>query len=300
MRSAPMPTRSRGATCRRRVRELVVGLRVVAHRTVGVHLLADGAARLTRARRAWAFHRAMDRLAVRNGCDEAIVSSITNDDEYGVVEARFQATDVVVDVGAQVGAFSLVCHRRGSRSIHAFEPDAVSFALLERNVGSLRGVETLPRAVFRSDLPVPRLRLSEGIGANSGSAGVLFGGRSFEIETQRFVGDGIGCPVEATPLDDVLRRFEHVRLLKLDCEGSEFPILLTSLELGRVREIVGEVHEIGRSSMASLAPSARLADLPEYRAELLVARLSALGFRVTLGRRQRNLALFRAVRAGSR
>ena len=36
-----------------------------------------------------------------------------------------------------------------------------------------------------------------------------------------------------------------MRLLKLDCEGAEWPILLTSRRLHLIDEIVGEFHEIG-------------------------------------------------------
>jgi hypothetical protein len=35
-----------------------------------------------------------------------------------------------------------------------------------------------------------------------------------------------------------------VRLLKMDCEGSEWPLLYTSSELDRVQAVCGEYHEI--------------------------------------------------------
>ncbi len=106
---------------RRRLRQAMAGVRLATHATVGVQLFRDGRARLTRARREWAFHCAMDRLEMRTRFDEAVLSSITNGDQYGVVEKAFSAHDVVLDVGAHIGAFSHLCHRRGSRSIHAFD-----------------------------------------------------------------------------------------------------------------------------------------------------------------------------------
>jgi hypothetical protein len=64
---------------------------------------------------------------------------------------------------------------------------------------------------------------------------------------QRNVGalPGVEFREQAIGLDEILRRFERVKLLKLDCEGSKFPILRTSKELGRVERIVGvETYQI--------------------------------------------------------
>ena len=103
-------------------------------------------------------------------------------------------------------------------------------------------------------------------------------------------------PVPAVGLDEILSKFERVTLLKLDCEGSEFPILLTSRELARVDEIVGEVHEIGPELMPRLIPAARVGSLKSYRAGLLGARLQALGFEVGFWSPRPHLGYFRAVR----
>jgi len=40
----------------------------------------------------------------------------------------------------------------------------------------------------------------------------------------------------------IVNKGNRVRLLKIDCEGSEFPILYTSKMLEYVDEIVGELH----------------------------------------------------------
>ena len=50
-------------------------------------------------------------------------------------------------------------------------------------------------------------------------------------------------PTRAFALDDLLVRYGRVDLLKLDCEGSEWPILAHASQLHRVRTICGEYHE---------------------------------------------------------
>jgi hypothetical protein len=103
--------------------------------------------------------------------------------------------------------------------------------------------------------------------------------------------------VPAISLDQILRQFARVKLLKLDCEGSEFPILFTSRELHRVEEIVGEVHEIGQESMALLHPGALVPGYGEYRVRDLVAALEAHGFAVETRPGDPHMCVFSARRA---
>src|SRR5262249_28055223 len=75
--------------------------------------------------------------------------------------------------------------------------------------------------------------------------------------------------------DNGVRR---VSLMKIDCEGAEFPILLTSNRLGCIDRIVGEYHEL----RAELPRHVRLAGCEQFAVESLVARLEAFGFAVEL------------------
>ena len=56
-------------------------------------------------------------------------------DEYFQVGARVSAGDVVVDVGANVGAFALAAAEQvdGDLTLHCFEPAAPTFAILQEN-----------------------------------------------------------------------------------------------------------------------------------------------------------------------
>jgi hypothetical protein len=50
--------------------------------------------------------------------------------------------------------------------------------------------------------------------------------------------------VPSIPLDRLLREAGSVELLKLDCEFAEYPILLASGHLRRVRRVAAECHEV--------------------------------------------------------
>ena len=109
---------------------------------------------------------------------------------------------------------------------------------------------------------------------------------------------GVGEPVAKVAFDDVVdlvtNRGEHrVRLVKLDCEGAEWPILLTSRRLHLIDEIVGEFHEFGgpyleisenRPSEAHVFHSDRVGELT---IEELARFLRDAGFRVTYDRHVR-------------
>ena len=124
---------------------------------------------------------------------------------------------------------------------------------------------------------------------------------------------GEGEPVAKVAFDDVVDRVTNrgrrrVRLLKLDCEGAEWPIVLTSQRLELIDEIVGEFHEIGgpfleiaedRSSKTSVFRSDRV---DGFTAEEFARCLSEAGFSVTYHRHRRpsgaieGLGLFFATR----
>jgi FkbM family methyltransferase len=229
-----------------------------------------------------------------------ILNEIALNDEYRISGQRFRRDDVIVDVGAHVGVFSYMCHAKGSRAIYAFEPSSRNFARLRGHVGKLSGVRCAQAAVWRSDTGSEgRLLLSRLTGENTGGNSVLAGGQAIEFCKQQILFLDAPEPVAAIPLDAILERFDRVKLLKLDCEGSEFPILLTSSRLDRVDRIVGELHECSEEMAARLIPESRVSGYDDYRAGHLVRRLESLGFKVLVRKTSENMCLFDARRAAS-
>ncbi len=86
--------------------------------------------------------------------------------------------------------------------------------------------------------------------------------------------------------------------MKVDCEGSEFPILLTSRLLARVERIVGEYHEIPQEQMELLPEGTRVDGVDSYSIETLAARLRAAGFHVSVRPVSSRRGIFDAVREG--
>lgn len=261
--------------------------RLFVSTALGRHVDPATGGRLGRARRISMFMRALRRFGPLNPFERAILCTVLLEDEYRLTgRGPLQADDVVIDVGAHVGSFSYLCHRLGSRRIHAFECGPETFRRLRENLAGLSGIQAEQRAVFRSDTRDELLLAQSGArGANTGSNSVMLADDSSGVD-----------PVQTIGLDEVLARFDRVRLLKLDCEGAEFPALLTSEALGRVDEIVGEYHEVGEEAMKRLAPGARVQGYAAYRKEDLASKLRDRGFEVRLVPGDGELGLFFATR----
>jgi FkbM family methyltransferase len=174
---------------------------------------------------------------------------------------------VVVDVGANAGFFTLLLlSKRPDAWIHAFEPIAGNCDLFTRNIAlnpSIAPHVTLRNAAV-TGTPADGVDLyTEAEGATSVTASIF---AEFTAENQRSV------RVPAVALPDVLRSLGAVGLLKLDCEGSEYPILYeTPRELLRnVRAITMEAHEIDGDRRNPRAVAAYLESLG-YRCSAVVA-----------------------------
>jgi FkbM family methyltransferase len=145
----------------------------------------------------------------------------------------------VVDVGANIGVFSLWAERLGAEVV-AFEPEPRTFASLVRNVAGRR-ISPRQAALAGTSAPSVRLYLSEVDSTRNTLAGK-------EIESGEPLRDFVDVPTVTLP--DVLG--SGCDLLKLDCEGAEFEALLNADDetLRRARRIILEFHRFAGSPEA--------------------------------------------------
>jgi FkbM family methyltransferase len=248
----------------------------------------------------------------RNGTlDQAIFNDVAGRNEYRLPE-RFAACDIVIDVGAHIGSFAQAVLARGCQNVTGIEADGANFEIaaeyLRPQLDSGR-LQLVRGAAWRSDRNSDELRF-DGYHpfpkSFTGMAGILNTGNGSVIW-------GSGEPVAKVAFDEIVDRAtnhgEHrVRLLKLDCEGAEWPILLTSQRLGLIDEICGEFHEIGGQFLEigedrpEKQPVFSFANVEKFTIDVLVDFLERAGFSVTWQRHRRpsgsleGLGLFFATR----
>jgi FkbM family methyltransferase len=167
----------------------------------------------------------------------------------------------IVDIGANLGAFSIWSAQQfpGTRVV-AIEPDADLFPFLRANLDAFRAnyVEIVEAAC----------------GGTSGSATLYRRGHHSwnTLYTTDNYGNTFrpGPTVRVVPLDEVFRLHEIHKcfLLKLDCEGAEYEVLMkASLDTLSVVENIAMEYHIGLNSQGP---------------EELAAFLSQCGFNVQL------------------
>ena len=196
--------------------------------------------------------------------DRRIFRHVVIQNEYRL-PPRFEPDDVLLDIGAHVGSFALAALRRGAGMVHCHEADPDNFRLLQRHLRPYRDRVTLSaHAVWRSDLPATDVPFYNPTPRNTGAGGVA--------------ADGHGLRVPARAFDEVIaeatRDGRRVRLAKLDCEGSEWPILLTSRILHLVDSLCGEYH------LGDYGGPFAVAGYPRFTADVLACCLAEQGFRV--------------------
>jgi FkbM family methyltransferase len=200
--------------------------------------------------------------------DPVVFRHVFEENEYRVPD-HLAPDHLIIDIGAHIGSFSYLCWLRGARKILAFEADPENAALARQNLASTN-VELRQCAVWRSDLQESVTLYHSGyqemlpdgpdpVGMNTGIGNVL-------------AASGVSVPTQS--LDDIIGD-RQVRILKIDCEGSEYPILLTSQKLRQVVYLTGEYHFLPK-----VPPIARVRGLERYSVGLLADWLTENRFRV--------------------
>jgi FkbM family methyltransferase len=149
--------------------------------------------------------------------------------------------DLAIDCGANIGNVTAELARRGA-FVYAFEPNPHAFAVLARRLGDSPNVELRRQAVLHRDDTV-RLYFhvdaaDDPIGSSTGSSVLPFKGN---IDPTSYI------EVEAIDLSKFVLSLEQpVRILKLDVEGAECPIVHRLIDTGAIERVdvaLVEVHD---------------------------------------------------------
>ena len=150
---------------------------------------------------------------------------------------------VAIDVGAHLGAFSLLLTSRFQEiNVFAFEPEPNNFSLLENNIK----MNKLKKKIIPS-----RLALAENDG---GKLTLSFhpdnrGMHSAFIKNKE---NSASFEAKTISLEKIFKQhhISHCNILKMDCEGCEYQVLLSAPGglLKRVRYLALEYHQNGKIS----------------------------------------------------
>lgn len=175
--------------------------------------------------------------------DEDCWRGIVEGNEYNLPDT-LPVEALIVDIGTHVGSFVQAAWNRGARNIFSYEADPSNFAVAVENVGHLAGVTLVNAAVGRSD--------------HRAQPSVTFTGHVPFFDGRINTGGGSifgdakpGSAMVSCVAFDSIAPGHIIDLLKIDCEGSEWPILMRS-DLSRVQRICGEYHSLPAETMEAL------------------------------------------------
>lgn len=242
--------------------------------------------------------------------DREIWRTVCECDEYGIEKLTPGPQDVFIDIGAHIGCASWMAYRQGFRNIAAFEASQANRLVAMTNL-FLSGV--IPQSYFDGpDRWIYRLavwgRDRDRLHYQESNNRENTGGGDVLAES--------GGDVDAISFDDILlynlpvdrkllvSKREIVPtgkvFVKLDCEYSEFQILLTSKELHRIHWIGMEYHERGDGTFwEKERPIPSWAAIPGYESwtgAALQAHLEQHGFKCTRNHEAENIGKLFAVR----
>jgi FkbM family methyltransferase len=165
---------------------------------------------------------------------------------YNPVRLAVEPEDIVVDLGANVGVFSLFAAQRTRNTIHAIEPFPENVEFLNRNFKA----NGLQNAVSH------RLAITDHVGSAKLFLTEITGGHLlFDHDISGPLREYIEVPAVTLKefMDD--NELGHIDYLKVDCEGSEGAILSSTPEeyLRRIKKIGMEFHDnVSRPDHAGL------------------------------------------------
>ncbi len=155
----------------------------------------------------------------------------TNDWIY---EFKIKEKDIVIDIGAHVGYFSIYSSINAKNGkIFAFEPYDKSFKVLIKNLEINQIKNVIPQNL--------------GVTRESGT-NTLYFKKNFAIGNSIYKNTDSDSKIEikTISLQDIIKNndIQKINILKLDCEGAEYQILLNlnHQTLEKIDKIVSEMH----------------------------------------------------------
>lgn len=187
------------------------------------------------------FGRPVSKIRLRNGL---VIRGAKNSLLLDIVDEIFfrngytpkflpiKSGDVVLDIGANVGVFSLFAAKKGAGKIYAFEPLQQNLKLLKRNFKE----NNLPGSVI----------IQAAVTDKTGRA-QFYPGKSDPHGSLLKEGFGKNIEVPTLSLESIFQKYhlKKVDFLKIDAEGSEGKIILsTPPEVWKkIRKISLEYHD---------------------------------------------------------
>lgn len=173
--------------------------------------------------------------------DRGIITAIAVLDEHGLNNIPLTKNSTIIDIGAQIGTFSIEAATRAGK-VYSYEPEPENYMLLSRNI-ELNGMEgkIIPFRQIVWSQPLKKMSLNYADDNTGGHSAFTKKNKSTyqKNHSHRF-------EAPATTLARILdnNKIKVCDLMKIDVEGSEYPILYNTPlnHLKRIKRLFVEYH----------------------------------------------------------
>lgn len=156
--------------------------------------------------------------------DAMVVREMFEENVYRLNESMLPLGAIVLDLGANIGAFSLLAAKLQSDcTVYAYEPESANYKCLLRNIELNNAAQIKPYKFA--------------VGAKAGVSNIIESGGGSYLDP-----DTDGEQVTLVTLDAIIKehKLDQVDVLKIDVEGWENDIIIASKKLAQIKYIMIE------------------------------------------------------------
>ena len=160
-----------------------------------------------------------ENIEIDEGCCQVSAVSVDSAVEKVYGTLKNMEEPVLLDVGANIGVFSLIAKLIQDLTVYAFEPFSKVFELLKSNV-NLNGlqdrVKVFEKGLFDKKI-IKKLKCCTGL-----NSGMSCFGKNFQLKIPYEEKE-----IETDTIDNIVKRenIEKVNFIKIDTEGCEYYVL---------------------------------------------------------------------------
>jgi len=159
-----------------------------------------------------------------------IIKDIISSDCYGIKNIQFQPNDKVIDIGANIGIFSIYLAKLHPEiKVYSFEPSQVNMDHFLQNIqlNHVTNIEPIQLALTNDRRRV-KIYTSEGL--PGGSNIYCTGGKHYS-------------ECKSITLDDFLTEIGNVKMIKCDIENAEHEVFMNLEQWDKIEYLSMEGHE---------------------------------------------------------
>jgi FkbM family methyltransferase len=165
--------------------------------------------------------------------DKSVINDVITNKEYLNYDLQLTENSTVVDIGAHIGSFAIQASKIATAGrVYAFEPFSENYLMAKKNIA----LNKCANIVLHNQGVLDQTRKIKFFVSNSNTG--CHGIHERDEKASKII--EIDCIGFNSFIE--LEGLENIDLLKLDCEGSEYEILMKS-DLRLIHKIILEYHE---------------------------------------------------------